>query len=163
LHALNISTALRTKLRSLNPPLTFPLSSEPSALSASAPSFALPRVLNNLPLLNAALYETLRLYPPGAGDQPRVAPREGAILSGFAVPEGVVAHAARFSVHINEEVFECAEEWLPERWMGDKKREVKDWFWEFGRGSKGCIGRDFAVQGALTILNYFILYALFLC
>jgi cytochrome P450 len=62
----DFQTALRAELRSLTPPLTFPLSSGPSALSASAPPSILPRVLDNLPLLNAALYETLRLYPPGA-------------------------------------------------------------------------------------------------
>jgi hypothetical protein len=155
----DFQTALRAELRSLTPPLTFPLGSGPSAFSASAPPSTLPRVLDNLPLLNAALYETLRLYPPGAAGQPRVAPRGGAILSGFAIPEGVVVHAAPYSVHRNEEVFEKAEEWLPERWMGDKKKEVKDWFWAFGSGSRGCIGRDFAIQGASIISH--LLYSVY--
>jgi unspecific monooxygenase len=144
-------TALRTELRSLSPPLTFPLGSEPSAFSTSTPPSTLPRILDNLPLLNAALYETLRLYPPGAAGQPRVVPRGGAVLCGYALPEGVVAHAAPYSVHRNEEVFENAEEWLPERWMGDKKKEVKDWFWAFGSGRAGCIGREFAVQGKFLL------------
>ncbi|KAE9371833.1 cytochrome P450 [Stipitochalara longipes BDJ] len=145
-------TALRAELRSLSPPLTYPLGSEASAFSASHPPSTLPRILDSLPLLNAALYETLRLYPPGAAGQPRVVPRGGAVLCGFPLPEGVVAHAAPYSVHRNEDVFERAEEWLPERWMGDKKKEVKDWFWAFGSGRTGCIGREFAVQEMLVLL-----------
>jgi Cytochrome P450 len=138
---------LHTELRSLTAPLTFPLGVGPSAFLTSSPASSLPRTLDALPLLNAALYETLRLYPPGAAGQPRVVPRGGATLCGFALPEGVVAHAAPYSVHRDPEVFERAEEWLPERWMGDKKKEVRDWFWAFGSGSRGCIGKDFAVQG----------------
>ena len=132
--------SLRAELRSINPPLTFPS-------PASVPPSALPRALDALPLLNAALYETLRLYPPGAAGQPRVVPCGGAKLSGFTLPEGVVAHAAPYSVHRHEEVFERAEEWIPERWMGERKKEVEEWFWTFGSGSRGCIGKAFAVQG----------------
>jgi unspecific monooxygenase len=63
------------------------------------------------------------------------------------LPEGVVAHAAPYSVHRNEEVFEKAEEWLPGRWMGERKKEVAEWFWAFGSGSGGCIGKAFAIHG----------------
>jgi unspecific monooxygenase len=143
-------SSLRAELRSISLPLTFPLpASGSSAFSASAsvPQSALPRALDALPLLNAALNETLRLYPPGAAGQPRVVPRGGGRLSGFILPEGVVAHAAPYSVHRHEEVFERAEEWMPERWMGKRKREVEEWFWAFGSGSRGCIGKAFAVQG----------------
>ena len=150
-------TALRAELRSINLPLLFPPST--SGGSASSPSIfippsAIPRALDALPLLNATLYETLRLYPPGAAGQPRVAPRGGAMLHGFMLPEGVVAHAAPYSVHRNEEVFERAEEWLPERWMGERKKEVAEWFWSFGSGSRGCIGKAFAIQGEFFALGH---------
>jgi len=145
-------TSLRAELRSVNPPLIFPISANNNAFSASGSPSALPRALDSLPLLNAALYETLRLYPPGAAGQPRVVPPGGAVLCGYPLPEGVVAHAAAYSVHRNEEVFERAEEWLPERWMGEKKEEVKNWFWAFGSGSRGCTGKEFALQGEPFIL-----------
>lgn len=157
-------TALRAELRSISPPLTFPPpASGPSAFSISAsllPS-TLFRALDALPVLNAALYETLRLYPPGAAGQPRVVPRGGANLSGFMLPEGVVAHAAAYSVHRHEEVFERAEEWIPERWMGEQKKEVGEWFWAFGSGSRGCIGKAFAVQGGSIQYYFFHGHALF--
>jgi hypothetical protein len=145
-------TSLRAELRSVNPPLMFPISTGDNAFSASVPPPTLPRALDSLPLLNAALYETLRLYPPGAAGQPRVVPRGGAVLCGYPLPEGIVAHATAYSVHRNEETFKRAEEWLPERWMGEKEREVKNWFWAFGSGSRGCIGKEFALQGEPFIL-----------
>jgi unspecific monooxygenase len=145
-------TSLRAELRSVDPPLMFPISAKDNAFSASSSPSALPKALDSLPLLNAALYETLRLYPPGAAGQPRVVPPGGAVLCGYPLPEGVVAHAAAYSVHRNEEVFERAEEWLPERWMGEKKEEVKNWFWAFGSGSRGCTGKEFALQGEPFIL-----------
>jgi hypothetical protein len=146
-------TALRAELRSVHPPLAFPLpTSGLSAFSTSTsiPPSALPRALDVLPLLNAALYETLRLYPPGAAGQPRVVPRGGATLAGYVLPEGVVAHAAAYSVHRREDIFERAEEWMPERWMGERKKEVREWFWAFGSGSRGCIGKEFAMQGEFS-------------
>lgn len=154
----DFQTTLRAELRSINPSFTFPpQASGPSALSSttSVPPSAVPRILDALPLLNATLYETLRLYPPGAAGQPRVAPRGGAKLHGFVLPEGVVAHAAPYSVHRNEEVFERPEEWLPERWMGKRKKEVAEWFWAFGSGSTGCIGKAFAVQGRFFSCLFF--------
>jgi unspecific monooxygenase len=155
-------TALRTELRLINPPLIFPPSaSGRSAFSTSIviPPSAIPRALDALPLLNATLYETLRLYPPGAAGQPRVVPRGGAMLHGFTLPEGVVAHAAPYSVHRNEEVFERAEEWLPERWMGERKKEVGEWFWSFGSGSSGCIGKAFAVQGECSAFAPYVWFS----
>ena len=87
------------------------------------------------------------------------------MLHGFMLPEGVVAHAAPYSVHRNEEVFERAEEWLPERWMGERKKEVAEWFWSFGSGSRGCIGKAFAIQGEFFALVHSHSFALgfYLC
>jgi unspecific monooxygenase len=81
------------------------------------------------------------------------------MLHGFTLPEGVVAHAAPYSVHRNEEVFERAEEWLPERWMGERKKEVGEWFWSFGSGSSGCIGKAFAVQGEFSAFTPYVCFS----
>lgn len=153
-----LQTALRAELRTVYPSLAFPLPiSERSAFGNSAgaiPPSVIPRALDALPFLNAVLYETLRLYSPGAAGLPRVVARGGAIVDGYVLPEGIVAHAAAYSVHRHEAVFERPEEWLPERWMGERKRETKDWFWAFASGSRGCIGKDFAMQG--KGLSYFV-------
>jgi len=48
--------------------------------------------LEKLPLLNAVIRETLRLYPPAASPVfSRVVPEGGATLAGYNVPAGVRA------------------------------------------------------------------------
>lgn len=151
-------SALRAELRALSPSLIFPPESSNSAFSpsSSSPPSTLFRALDALPLLNAVLYETLRLYPPGPAGQARVVPRGGATLCGFTLPEGVVAHVSPYSLHRNEEVYESAETWVPERWLGNKKKIVGEWFWAFGSGSRGCIGKAFAIQGRFISLSLII-------
>ena len=58
----------------------------------------------------------------------------------------VVIHAAPYSVHRNEDVFERAEEWSPERRIGERKEQVTEWFWSFGSVSRSCIGKAFACK-----------------
>ncbi|KAF7591314.1 hypothetical protein BBP40_001690 [Aspergillus hancockii] len=50
--------------------------------------------LEELPLLNAVIMETLRLYGAAPGALPRTTPEGGAIFSGYFVPEGVTTSAA---------------------------------------------------------------------
>lgn len=45
--------------------------------------------LNNLAYLNAALAETLRIYPPIPAMLPRLVPKGGAVIQNQFVPEGV--------------------------------------------------------------------------
>lgn len=45
--------------------------------------------VNNLPFMFACINEALRLYPPVALGLPRIVPREGAVIAGQFVPQGV--------------------------------------------------------------------------
>jgi cytochrome P450 len=46
-------------------------------------------VLGGLKYLNACLEEGLRIYPPAPSMHPRIAPRDGGIVCGLFIPEGV--------------------------------------------------------------------------
>lgn len=45
--------------------------------------------LRHFPYLNAALEESLRIYPPAPGTLPRIVPKGGAFIDGEFIPEGV--------------------------------------------------------------------------
>lgn len=45
--------------------------------------------LEQLPLLNAVIRESIRLWPPGPGPVPRVSPQQGTMLGGYYIPGGV--------------------------------------------------------------------------
>lgn len=55
--------------------------------------------LEALPLLNAVIQETLRLYCAVPGSLPRVAPPGGATINGYYIPEGTVCSTQAYTVH----------------------------------------------------------------
>ena len=61
--------------------------------------------LAKLPVLNAVIAETLRLYGAAPGALLRVAPPEGAVLGGYTVPGGTVVSTQAWSLHRDPELF----------------------------------------------------------
>lgn len=55
--------------------------------------------LMSLPLLNAVIEETLRLYGAAPSSLPRVVPSGGAILSGHFIPQGVTVDTQAYTLH----------------------------------------------------------------
>lgn len=156
-----LQRTLRTELLSLSPPICFPPSSLP--IEQDLPSL---RFIDTLPLLDALLFETLRLHTAVPGPQPRVTPSTLTTLGPFAnIPPNVRVSAMAYSLHRNKDIFPEPEKWDPNRWLEASKEEREDmgrWFWAFGSGSRMCIGRNFAVQGRhLVLLFYF--FSLHLC
>jgi cytochrome P450 len=78
----------------------------------------------DMPYLQAVMREALRLH--GATGLPmwRDVPAGGAVISGKFFPEGSVVGINTWVAHYNPDVFEDAEEFKPERWLGDSV-EVK--------------------------------------
>lgn len=92
--------------------------------------------------LNACLNEALRLYPPAAGGQPRVAPPEGLTVAGTFVPGGTRIYVHHLAAYRCEANYKFADEFHPERWLGDKRFKDDDFegFKPFGYGVRNCIG-----------------------
>ena len=72
------------------------------------------------------------------------------------VPVGTRVASSAFVVMRSNEVFgDDAGEFRPERWMTDdgehKKAMEASWF-VFGRGSRGCIGKDLALMLASKVI-----------
>ncbi|KAF2178211.1 cytochrome P450 monooxygenase-like protein [Zopfia rhizophila CBS 207.26] len=141
----SIQDNLRTELLSLSPPL----------IPSSAPVIPDPKAVDALPLLHAVIWETLRLHPAIPGPQPRVTPPSGCRLGpeerSYYIPAGVRVSASAGILHSNEEVYEKAGEWRPQRWLEkvgeEKKKDMESrWFWSFGSGAgRMCVGSHLAV------------------
>ena len=142
---------LRSELLTLSPPIIFPAGDDPAStnLKGCLPS---PRSIDDLPLLNNILQETLRLYAAGPAQQPRVTPYSptGTTIDRYSnIPGGVTISANPYSLHRNAAVFPEPEKWIPERWDAEveKREEMKRWFWAFSSGGRMCLGNHFALQG----------------
>ncbi|EKG11004.1 Cytochrome P450 [Macrophomina phaseolina MS6] len=165
----HLQRRLRAELLTLSPPMHYhkDASGESPQKQQQQPLLPDPKQLDALPLLDAVIRETLRLWPAVSGRQPREIPGEGAELAGCAgrLPAGVRVQAYAYVLHRTGEVFAEPEVWKPERWMmrrgkdkraegegggeeeeSEKRRlaDMRRWFWAFGSGSRACIGQHFA-------------------
>lgn len=129
---LHIQKRLQDELQSLSPRLT----------PSSSPILPDPKIVDALPVLHAVIWETLRLHSAIPGPQPRFTPPQGCQLGPeeepYFVPGGVRVSASAGILHANEDVYESAGEWKPDRWLeklDDEKRKDMEsrWFWAFGR------------------------------
>ncbi|KAK5057853.1 hypothetical protein LTR84_011854 [Exophiala bonariae] len=108
-----------------------------------------PHDIDELPILHAVVMETLRLWPSVPGGQPRVVPTS-CTLGGFDnIPSGTVVQSYASVLHRTPEVFPEPHVWKPERWLeatSDQRALMNRWFWGFGSGGRGCIGKNFAMN-----------------
>ncbi|KAM7208159.1 cytochrome P450 [Naviculisporaceae sp. PSN 640] len=123
------------------------------------------RELDNLPLLDAVITETLRTYPPVGGPQGRYTPNVpgGTTLNGYeGIPGGVRVQSYAWSLHRNSEVYPKPEEWHPRRWTeasNEELVEMRKWFWAFGSGGRMCLGKNFAmVSMKLVVAAMYLRY-----
>ncbi|KAI4698489.1 hypothetical protein J4E81_005712 [Alternaria sp. BMP 2799] len=141
-----IQARLRAELLGLSPQL----------IPSSAPTLPDAKAVDSLPFLHAVIWETLRLHSAIPGPQPRFTPPQGCQLgpeeASYHIPSGVRVSASAGLLHLNEEVFERANEWRPERWLDmdrldeEKRRDMESrWFWAFGSGGRMCVGSHLAI------------------
>ncbi|XP_076062598.1 putative cytochrome P450 301a1, mitochondrial [Oratosquilla oratoria] len=132
-----------------------------------------PQQLASLPYLRAVLKETLRMLPPGVGTTRRL--EKDTVICNFLVPRGWQVVAPSMLLFRNEDIFPRANEFLPERWLKEKKdsrsgtpEEEEDVAGDsgttsvaprhkfaslpFSYGPRMCIGRRIAEQEMYALL-----------
>ncbi|CAI7598546.1 unnamed protein product [Penicillium glandicola] len=104
--------------------------------------------VGQLTYLNAALEESLRLYPPVPGIIPRVVPKGGALIDGKFIPENVSVSVAHYSTYHSESHFTDADSFIPERWLESRDKrfesDSRTAVQPFSLGPRNCIGRNLA-------------------
>jgi cytochrome P450 len=124
-----------------NPEEQSPLIAEQDAvLNGAAPSAA--QLVGELPRLDMAVDETLRMYPPAwIGPRRSIEPFE---LHGVRVPGGVLVNYCSWASHHLPEVFPDPSRFRPERFAPEAKAALpKGAYVAFGGGSRTCIGMRF--------------------
>ncbi|KAF4476595.1 Cytochrome P450 monooxygenase cypX [Colletotrichum fructicola Nara gc5] len=98
--------------------------------------------VETLPLLNATISETNRLFAAAQGAFPRRAPSGGLNLEGYMIPEKTTVSAQSYTMHRKEDLFPNALEFNPERWFAESNMssDAKAVVSPFGSGSRICIG-----------------------
>ena len=115
------------------------------------------RLAKSMRYLEAVIYESMRLFPANGLPLARVSPPEGIEINGCYFPSGVQLTVYSWALHRNKQVFgEDAKEFKPERWLdGDRGQDLRRWFFSFGYGSRGCLGRNLAWMEMLKAISTF--------
>ncbi|KAF2115007.1 cytochrome P450 [Lophiotrema nucula] len=139
-----LQDALRVELQTLSP--QFP----PPGTPVTDITLPDPKSVDQLPLLDSVLQETLRRWVAVPGPQFRRTPAQGCSLAGYDnIPGGVRVSCLAYSLHRNPDAFPEPEEWKPERWLHateESLKEMRRWFWAWGSGGNMCIGSNFATH-----------------
>ncbi|KAF1836653.1 cytochrome P450 [Decorospora gaudefroyi] len=104
--------------------------------------------LINLPLLNAVIEETLRLYGAAPSSLPRVVPDGGTRFGGHYIPEGVTVDTQAYTFHRDPNIWSDPLNFNPQRWIASSKETLAEAqspaarlaFHPFGAGARSCIG-----------------------
>ncbi|KAI1124633.1 cytochrome P450 [Nemania abortiva] len=112
--------------------------------------------IRNLPYLSATVKEILRLACPVPGITPRVVPEEGMTVAGYYLPKGTIVSLSMRMVHFNESIYPKPNEFVPERWLGEKGKELDNWFVTFSKGPRMCLGLNMSYSEIyLCLANFF--------
>lgn len=107
--------------------------------------------LPRMPLLDAVLRETLRLYPPAYLLGREVV--NGFELGGYNVPVGTDLMMSPFSVHRDPRLHPEPERFDPERWLAPRAHALHRFaYFPFGGGPRVCIGSHFALLESAIVL-----------
>ncbi|KAJ4249055.1 hypothetical protein NW762_012387 [Fusarium torreyae] len=98
--------------------------------------------VKHLPYLRACLDESLRLWPPTPQGLGRQTPPEGSTIMGQYIPGNTSVSVSALVAHRDESIYPEAEKFIPERFLGDKGKELQSHFITFSAGARGCIGRN---------------------
>jgi len=94
----------------------------------------------------------MRLYPPAwITDRGNV---EDDNLAGYNIKKGTLIGVSFYELHRNPKYWENPDEFIPERFLGEQKKQSMQYFYPFGAGPRMCIGAGFAIyEMCLTISN----------
>ncbi len=108
--------------------------------------------IKHLPYLRACLDESLRIIPPTTFGLPRRTPPEGAPILGDFIPGETSVSISAYVAHRDESVFPDPDTYNPERWLGEKGKEMQPYFVAFSAGARGCIGRNISYLEQMVLL-----------
>jgi len=108
--------------------------------------------ITRLPYTEAAIKETLRLYPPAWIWFAREAV-EDVEIGGYTIPKGGIVYATPWVTHRDPRWFSEPERFDPDRFLpGRFERLPPCAYFPFGAGPRGCIGNVFAMTEMVLVM-----------
>lgn len=108
-----------------------------------------------LPYLKACINEGMRLHPSVGLNMPRDVPPGGANISGTFFPAGYQVGISPAVVQYDRDVFGAdADDFNPDRWLGDDTAQMDRSMLQFGGGTHICIGKNVSTPSVIPITSF---------
>ncbi|PTB66041.1 cytochrome P450 [Trichoderma citrinoviride] len=108
--------------------------------------------LEQLPLLQGIIKESLRLSYGVMHRLPRVFPDQPLQYKDWVIPIGVPVGMSAYLMHSDPQVYPNPGEFIPERWIHDVTPAMHRSYVPFCRGSRNCLGMNLAMAEMSLIL-----------
>lgn len=110
--------------------------------------------LQKMTYLNAVLNESMRLYPPAwITDRQNV---EDDRIGQYHLKKDTLIGVSFYELHRNPKYWENPDEFIPERFLGEQKKESMQYFYPFGAGPRMCIGAGFAIYEMCLTISHIV-------
>ncbi|MEO5777093.1 MAG: cytochrome P450 [Flavobacterium sp.] len=110
--------------------------------------------LQKMTYTNAVINESMRLYPPAwITDRENI---EDDNLLGYHIKDKTLIGVSFYELHRNPKYWDNPEEFNPNRFLGDQKKESYKYFYPFGAGPRMCIGLGFAMYEMSLVLSHIV-------
>lgn len=116
--------------------------------------------LEKFPYLTGIILESIRLNFGISTRNNRVLPVEDLHYKNITIPQGTPIGITSLAVHTDESLYPSPWEFRPERWIGEKGKELRKYMVGFSKGSRICLGMQLAyLELYLTTARMFSLLA----
>lgn len=110
--------------------------------------------LQRMAYTNAVINESMRLYPPAwITDRENV---EDDTLLDYNIRKGTLIGISFYELHRNPKYWDNPNDFIPERFLGEQKKQSMQYFYPFGAGPRMCIGMGFAQYEMSLTLAYIV-------
>ena len=107
-----------------------------------------------LPFTKAVIDESMRLYPPAwITDRENL---EDDTIKEYHIRKNTLVGVSFYELHRNPKYWESPDEFIPERFMGERKKETAGNYFPFGAGPRMCIGMGFAIYEMVLAVSHMI-------
>ena len=112
-----------------------------------------------LPYIKQCIEEAMRLYPP-AYIIDRIA-IENDEFEAQKIPKDMMILASVYELHRYADFWDAPNEYRPERFNPENKKDFSDYYYPFGAGPRMCVGNNFAIyEMVLTVAEILKKYKL---
>ncbi|KAJ6035940.1 hypothetical protein N7540_000219 [Penicillium herquei] len=108
--------------------------------------------LQDLPFLESAINETMRVHPAVPSGLPRLTPPEGIYIDGTYIPGNTTVSCPTWTIQHSQENFTDPNTWNPYRWINPLEIHNQKAFIPFSVGPFNCAGKVFAYMEMKQVL-----------